>query len=453
MPRPNRCAGRCCLAWKPEKPSTTLLRTMSTTVVGRFVRVKGGQLAGLGPRAIELSTEPIVIGRAEGCGIRLDDPKVSSVHFEITITPRGARVRDMGSTNGTWVNGNECIEMYLLHPAEIRCGDQILRFTPGAPVDVDLGGYERCGELVGTSEAMKALYQRIRKIGATDLSALITGETGTGKELVAHALHSVSPRAGKPFIVIDCSSIPSELAESVLFGHERGAFTGAVERRISPFIEANGGTVFLDEIGELPALQQAKLLRVLENGEIQPVGATGFRPVNVRIIAATRRDLSKEVNGGRFRSDLFFRLRVLPIEVPPLREHMEDIKALSEHLARVLGFGAFAHRFAAASYTRMNKYDWPGNVRELRNTIAQACAFAPPDGPIDLGEYFSPESRRASIARKTTHFESAMDECARIFWQEQAAASPSIAELSRLTGVARSTVRAYLAKYGLRGSD
>ncbi len=441
------------VAWNLADASTTVRRTMSTTVVARFVRVFGGQLAGLGPTPFEIGSEPTVIGRGDGCGIRLNDPKVSAVHLEVRATARGVHLRDLGSTNGTWLNGNECIEEYVHHPAQIRCGDTVFHVAPGKAIDLDKGTFEPCGSFVGDSEPMKALYQRIRRVASTDLPVLITGETGTGKELAANAIHSLSARAARPFVVLDCSTIPSELAESMLFGHERGAFTGASERRVSPFVEANEGTVFLDEVGELPPALQPKLLRVLQEGQIKPVGSNSYRRVNVRVVAATRRELGREINSGSFRSDLYFRLSVLRLEVPPLRDHKEDIRALGEHLARGMGFGDAGRRFSEESITRLREHDWPGNVRELRNVIAAACAFAPPVGPIDVTEHLSPASRRATLVRSTTHFETAREEFEKAFWQARLGSSETIAELARVTGVARSTVRAYLEKHGLRWKE
>ena len=423
---------------------------MSTTAVKRFVRVFGGQLSGGGLQPITIGPEPLVVGRGEGCGIRLNDPKVRALHFEICATPRGVHIRDHDSTNGTWVNGDEIEGMYLHHPGEIRAGDTKFRFTPGHGVDLDRGSSEPCGDLVGTSDPMKELYQRIRQVASSEYDALIEGETGTGKELVANAIHRLSSRAAAPILVIDCGAIPRELAESVLFGHERGAFTGATERRLSPFVAAEGGTVFLDEIGELPLELHTRLLRVLEQRQVMAIGATSYRPVNVRIIAATRRNLEKEVNDGRFRSDLYFRLRVLRVVVPALRKHREDIPELTEYLARALGRGGVV--FTPDSFRRMAEHDWPGNVRELRNLIAEACTFAPPQGPIDAGQYLLPASRRTA-AGPTRNFFAARDEFERAFWQGEVVRGRSIAEIARVTGVERATVRSYARRFGLRKDE
>jgi DNA-binding NtrC family response regulator len=426
---------------------------MITTVgMRQYVRVFGGTLARVeAPTAtFEIPAEPAVVGRDEGCGLRLEDARVSAAHFEVMATANGARVRDLGSRNGTFVDHHRCVEMYLDRPARIRCGETVLQFMPTEPVEVDPGPSEACGDLVGSSTKMKELYQQIRRMAATDLPVLITGETGTGKELVAKALHAMSGRARGPFIVLDCTTIPNELAESTLFGHERGSFTGAIDRLVSPFVEAQGGTIFLDEIGDLPIGTQPKLLRAIQNRVIKPVGSSTYRNVNIRIVAATRRDLAREINSGGFRSDLYFRLVVFRIEVPPLRERMEDIPELAARLAADRGFGDAGQRLSVASIERMAAHDWPGNVRELEGVVVAASALASPEGPIDVTAHLSPTSRQANMMRRTTHFDTARLEFERSFWEEVCATCKTISEMERVTGVARSTVRTHLAKHGLR---
>ena len=234
------------------------------------------------------------------------------------------------------------------------------------------------GDLLGTSDALARVRREIGLLARTELTALITGETGVGKELVAHAIHTKSPRAGKPLVVVNCAALPDSLAESELFGHLRGAFTGAVEHRAGKFEVADGGTLFLDEIGELPLGIQSKLLRALQYGEVQRIGSDRLLRVDVRVIAATNRDLHEEVRAGRFRSDLLYRLGVFPLHVPPLREHPEDIAVLSGHfleLARErLGVGPV--RLTAAARKLLRDHDWPGNVRELEHTLMRGALRA-----------------------------------------------------------------------------
>jgi transcriptional regulator with GAF, ATPase, and Fis domain len=229
-------------------------------------------------------------------------------------------------------------------------------------------------DLLGSSDCMQAVYAAIKQVAKTDTTVLITGETGTGKELVARSIHRASNRAEKPMVVVNCAAIPANLIESEFFGHERGAFTGAVTRREGRFALANGGTIFLDEIGELPLELQAKLLRVLQDGQFEPLGGTRTVKVDVRVVAATNRDLKAMAADGKFREDLYFRINVFPIQIPPLRERGRDVDLIA---------GRFAERFARRmskrihplsdeQLQRLRGYDWPGNVRELQNVIERA---------------------------------------------------------------------------------
>ena len=231
--------------------------------------------------------------------------------------------------------------------------------------------------LVGRSTALLEVFKTVGKVAGSNVTVLITGESGTGKELVARAIHGASPRADAPFVAVNAAAIPQELLESELFGHERGAFTGAVESRLGRFREAAGGTLFLDEIGDMPLSLQAKLLRVLQSGEVTPVGGRQGIAVDVRIVAATHRDLERELREGRFREDLLYRLRVVPIHLPPLRERLDDVRALAEYFTQryspELSHGTVA--LADATLERLASYDWPGNVRELENAIKRALVL------------------------------------------------------------------------------
>jgi DNA-binding NtrC family response regulator len=241
---------------------------------------------------------------------------------------------------------------------------------------------ERLGGLLGRSVAMQEVFQTIRRVAATHVTVLIRGESGTGKELVARAIHELGPRSRGPFVAVNCAGIPDGLIESELFGHERGAFTDAVERRIGRFEAATAGTLFLDEIGELAAPVQAKLLRVLQERRIERVGGSGSIPVDVRVLAATHRDLEQDVAAGRFRADLFYRIQVVPIELPALRQHRDDIPLLATHFvekARAAA-GRGPARLAPAALAALEQHAWPGNVRELENAIAHAVALA--DGDV-----------------------------------------------------------------------
>ena len=238
--------------------------------------------------------------------------------------------------------------------------------------------------LVGRSEPMQRLREQVARAAPTTATVLIAGESGTGKELVAREIHQGSKVAGGPFIQVNCAAIPEELIESELFGHEKGSFTGAVRRQTGKFVEADGGTIFLDEVGDMSARAQAKVLRVLEAGEVEPVGAARVRQVNVRVIAATNRDLTESIKEGRFREDLYFRLNVLPVRTPPLRERTEDIPELTEHFTRLFSQrdNRKPRRFAPSALAVLRARSWPGNVRELKNLIERVLIMADSD-PIE----------------------------------------------------------------------
>jgi DNA-binding NtrC family response regulator len=246
---------------------------------------------------------------------------------------------------------------------------------------------ERLGGLLGRSQAMHEVFRTIRRVAETSASVLIRGESGTGKELVAHAIHELSPRASGPFVALNCAAIPANLIESELFGHERGAFTDARERRIGRFESASGGTLFLDEIGELDSGVQAKFLRALEERRVERLGGSPPIDVDVRVIAATNRDLERDVAAGRFRADLFYRIHVVPIDLPPLRERREDVRLLAEHfLAEARsGAGRGPSRIAPGALAALERFPWPGNVRELRNAIERAVALCE-GAAIELGD-------------------------------------------------------------------
>jgi two-component system nitrogen regulation response regulator NtrX len=242
-------------------------------------------------------------------------------------------------------------------------------------------GEEPASALVGSSEAMRRLRETIERAAPTPATVLITGESGTGKELVARALHELSPRRGQTFVRVNCAAIPEELIESELFGHEKGSFTGAVRKQIGKFVAADGGTIFLDEVGDLSARAQAKVLRVLESGEVEPVGAERGATVDVRVVAATNRDLQEAIAAGQIREDLFYRLNVVPVRTPPLREHLEDLPLLVEHFARKFSESANYRRksFSPAALELLARQPWKGNVRELRNVVERLLILAPGD--------------------------------------------------------------------------
>jgi DNA-binding NtrC family response regulator len=347
------------------------------------------------------ATTPIVrVGSRPGNDVVLEDDSVSRFHFEIEADEIGYRLRDLGSKNGTFVDGYRAQDLYLRAGSVIRVGEVELAFDPGTEeVEIEAAPGDRFGPLVGRSLRIRELFATLDRAARTDATILVEGESGTGKELIATAIHGASNRALGPFVVVDCAAVPANLLESELFGHERGAFTGAVERRIGSLEEAQGGTLFLDELGELPLELQPKLLRALEARSVRRVGGRQPIRVDVRLIAATNRDLAAEVNRRAFRDDLYYRLAVVHVRVPPLRERTEDIALLVEHLIRraVQGDAAAADRLLAGiteeTWSRLLAHPWRGNVRELRNVIERALALsAPGETP-----QFDPEPRRIGV--------------------------------------------------------
>ncbi len=326
------------------------------------------------------------IGTHESNDVRLRDSRVSRFHCEVSVSGSEARVRDLGSRNGTFVDGVRVVEAFLRAGSTLKVGGVTLRFDALQEVRRHAISSRRSFHgLVAESVSMRAALALVERAAASEMTVLLEGETGTGKGKVAEAIHRGSPRAKKPFVVVDCGAIPHALLESELYGHEKSAFTGAGERRIGAFEEAEGGTIFLDEIGELPIEQQPKLLRALDTGEIRRVGSNAHKKVDVRIIAATNRALRREVNEARFRADLYFRLSVLRIVLPPLRERGDDLPALARELLRSLGASAetierLCHDDLLAS---LRRGAWPGNVRELRNHLERCMAF---DESLPVGE-------------------------------------------------------------------
>jgi len=327
----------------------------------------------------------MTIGGDPACDLALGCRAVSRFHCEIELGEGGAMIRDLGSTNGTRVDGVRVVAAYLRRGAEVELGRDRLRFElVDEPVGIDLFAGDRFGRLVGRSLAMRAAFAVMARAAGSDATVLLGGETGTGKDSAAEAIHAASARAERPFVAVDCASLPVGLAESELFGHRAGAFTGADRDRAGAFEAAAPGTIFLDEIGELPAALQPKLLRVLERREVQRLGETRPRPVDVRVIAATHRDLRREVNLGRFRPDLYFRLAVMPILLPPLRERLDDLPLVVEALIAELlpdepARDRLRRRVNLAALARM---DWPGNVRELRNHVERCLVM---DHGVEVG--------------------------------------------------------------------
>ncbi len=317
----------------------------------------------------------IYIGTSPDNDVVLDDPTASRVHARLEFDRTGYLLRDLRSKNGTWVNGVRVNEAYIPADAALRFGRAELSFgLDHQTVQVALSTGDRFGQLLGRSSEMREIFGLLGKVAPTDVTVLVEGESGTGKELVAEALHTHSKRGDKPFVIFDCSAVAPELIESELFGHVKGAFTGAIANRQGVFEQAHGGTLFLDEIGELPLDLQPKLLRALEKGELRPVGSNERRTADVRVVAATNRQLDKEVEAGHFRQDLYYRLAVIKVRLPALRQRPEDIPLLVRHFLKAAGASEVAVGFETMQ--RLQAHRWPGNVRELKNYVDRAVVLA-----------------------------------------------------------------------------
>jgi DNA-binding NtrC family response regulator len=318
------------------------------------------------------------IGTHPDCELALDDGTTSRFHARIEVDPAGHRLLDEESKNGTFVNDLRANDVYLRPGARVRIGGNVIRYQPGdEEVQIELSRQHRFGQMLGKSAAMREIFAILERVAPTDMTVLIEGESGTGKELVADALHARSKRAGAPLVVFDCSAVAPNLIESELFGHVKGAFTGASAARAGAFERADGGTLFLDEIGELPLDLQPKLLRALEKRVVTPVG--GDRPVkaDVRIVAATNRNLQKEVEDATFRQDLYYRLAVIRVVLPPLRRRVEDIPLLVRHFLEDIDAPEGQRvQVGYDTIVKLQRHRWPGNVRELRNFVERAAMLA-----------------------------------------------------------------------------
>jgi transcriptional regulator with GAF, ATPase, and Fis domain len=415
------------------------------------VAIIGGPGTGT-TRAIEGS---MTVGSHPDAGLSLSDTTVSRYHVELTARPDGVRVRDLESTNGTWLGGARITEVIVEDQATLSVGKTTLKVSM---LEADLGTPEAqptFGPALGASQAMKQLFGMLEKVAPSDSTVLLLGETGTGKEVMARAIHQKSPRAARPFVVVDCGSVAPTLIESELFGHVRGSFTGAINDRNGAFLEADGGTIFLDEIGELPLELQPKLLRVLEAGTVRRVGEDKHRRVDVRVVAATHRDLDAEVAAGRFRRDLYYRLAVVLVNVPPLRDRLDDLPLLTEHFVKSMGRGDF--QIPRSLMARFAAYHWPGNVRELRNLVERSLAGADVD-PLPHETQAAARTLATGDDLTELPFKEAKERLVESFTREYLVTllekcNGNISQMAREAGIARNYVHRLVAKYGLKAQD
>jgi len=347
-------------------------------------------------KRLVIGGEEINIGTLNSNDLALTDSSVSRYHLRIAAGVRGFVLTDLDSTNGTFIDGLRVGEVTVSSPTDLRVGESVLRLSPlSDEEEVPLYPMDRFGGLIGRSPQMRALFAQLKSIANSEATVLIEGETGTGKEVLAEEIHGNSPRKKGPFIVADCGAIPEHLMESELFGHVKGSFTSAHADRAGAFELADGGTLFLDEVGELSASAQPKLLRALENRQVKPVGSGRYKPISVRIIAATNRDLRLAVNESTFRADLFYRLSVVRLRLPPLRERPEDVEALAEQFMKEFwersGQATPPPPLTRETVQRLVGHRWPGNIRELRNFMERVVVLARTGAGVEMMQELEPE--------------------------------------------------------------
>ncbi len=341
-------------------------------LTGATIEVISGAEEGV---SVEIGATGVVVGSGKSCDLQLSDPLVSRRHLELTAEELGVRVIDQNSTNGTLLHGAWVRDVLLTSDAVLGLGDSSLSVRLSAePLDVTVSPRRRFGDAIAHSGAMRHVFALLEQAAQSDVTVLLEGDSGTGKDVLATALHEESRRQRGPFVVVDCGAIPEGLVESELFGHERGAFTGAHQGRAGAFEQANGGTLFLDEVGELPLEAQPKLLRALESRSFRRVGGAQPTRVDVRVVAATNRRLREMVRRGEFREDLFYRLAVVHVRLPRLGDRPEDVIPLAERFL-VAAAGDDKARIPEDLAALLTSYPWPGNARELRNVVERFATF------------------------------------------------------------------------------
>ncbi len=429
-------------------------------VASSRLRVMHGADAGL---EVALPPVGVVVGADATCDVVLKDPAVSGRHFTVKPVEGGFEIADLGSRNGTWLDGAQLQRATVPLGGMLRVGTTLLQLAPAeTAIDIPPSARTAFGAMAGESVAMRRIYAVLERAASGSATVLLHGESGTGKELAARAVHDHSPRKQGPFVVFDCGAASDTLIESELFGHVKGAFTGAIGDRVGAFAQAHGGTLFLDEIGDLPLPLQPKLLRLLEAGEVTPLGARKNERYDVRVVAASHRDLWQEVARGAFRGDLYYRLAVVEVHLPPLRQRREDIPELVRRFLDKAGAPSAATELRGPGLDKLLAYGWPGNVRELRNVIARAVALAPPaatfkEMPILLraASTTSPPPTGAAPARADRPFHEAKDELITRFEREYLADllvrhGDNLSEAARVAGLERKYLYKLLEKAGLR---
>jgi transcriptional regulator with PAS, ATPase and Fis domain len=428
-------------------------RVRGPRIVVRYGKVRIQVVRGPDQGAtLEVAGRSVNVGTADDNQLVLTDDSVSRAHCELEPVPGGMRVRDKGSTNGVFVGGVRVYDAVLPLDVHVRLGDTELALTAlGEMVEREQTTRDRFGDVLGAAPCMRELFADLERIAAADVTLLVEGETGTGKDLVAESVHRASARAAGPFVVLDCGAVSPTLVESELFGHERGAFTGATSAHAGVFEQADGGTLFLDEIGELPRELQPKLLRALEKRQIRRVGGTSVVSFDVRVIAATNRQLHAEVARGQFRQDLYFRLAAAHVSVPPLRDRLEDLPQLVERFLSLERPPRSARDLSHEVWDLLKAYRWPGNVRELRNAV-QRLLVTPDRVVRDLAQAGAGPSSSANAA-PLLPLRIARQEASDAFEREYlaaalAASGGNVTRAAALAEVSRQNLQKLLKKHG-----
>jgi DNA-binding NtrC family response regulator len=417
---------------------------------GIFVVIKGPD-RGESVRLQE--NKPVFFGSSPTCEMVLSDKTVSRRHMSAELVGEEVIVRDNDSTNGTFIQGSRFKEITIGFGAEVKLGRTVIKFLPDEEVvEPEPSVEESFGHLLGSDTKMRQMFKLLQDVAATDATVLIEGETGTGKELIAEEIHNHSNRRNGPFVVFDCGAVPRELIESALFGHVKGSFTGAITDRRGAFAEAHGGTIFLDEIGEMALDLQPSLLRALDKRAVRKVGSNTYEKIDVRVVAATNRDLRSEVAKKSFREDLYYRLAVIRVSVPPLRERGTDIPLLVSHFIQQFSPDRPLHA-TTDDLARIQRHSWPGNVRELRNTIERACLLSRGD-TLNVDDALLEESAPALGIRTDLPFKEAKGQLVEMFEREyiedlMRRHKMNLSAAAREAQIDRKHLRELIRKYGL----
>jgi DNA-binding NtrC family response regulator len=397
--------------------------------------------------------KPVYFGSAPTCEMVLTDKTVSRRHMSAELVGDEVIVRDTDSTNGTFIQGSRFKEITIGFGAEVKLGRTVVKFLPDEEVvEPEPSPEASFGHLLGSDTKMRQMFKLLQDVAATDATVLIEGETGTGKELIAEEIHNHSLRRNGPFVVFDCGAVPRELIESALFGHVKGSFTGAITDRRGAFAEAHGGTIFLDEIGEMALDLQPSLLRALDKRAVRKVGANVYEKIDVRVVAATNRDLRSEVAKKSFREDLYYRLAVIRVSVPPLRERGSDIPLLVNHFMQQFS-PERALQVTSDDMARVQRHSWPGNVRELRNTIERACLLSRGE-TLNVDDALTDETAPALGIRTDLPFKEAKGQLVEMFEREyiedlMRRHKMNLSAAAREAQIDRKHLRELIRKYGL----